>query len=218
MPAPEGRRWRDLFPVGPDSHSHWYRNLGQVMNRRRTPMLGKGRVSPEIGPSDAGRIYRPNFFDSGEDGTDNAARGVLSTHIYSDGRYYDMLYVDGGPGSTGTAGVLRMEGKEVFRHAVNRMAESVETALTHNNLTLDDIDWLVPHQANIRIIESIGRRLRLSLDNVVVTVDMQANTSAATIPLALTQAQNDGRLKAGNLVALSALGGGFSWGSALLRW
>lgn len=153
-----------------------------------------------------------------EDGTDNAARGVLSTHIYSDGRYYDMLYVDGGPGSTGTAGVLRMEGKEVFRHAVNRMAESVETALTHNNLTLDDIDWLVPHQANIRIIESIGRRLRLSLDNVVVTVDMQANTSAATIPLALTQAQNDGRLKAGNLVALSALGGGFSWGSALLRW
>ncbi|MBT5109256.1 MAG: ketoacyl-ACP synthase III [Rhodospirillaceae bacterium] len=153
-----------------------------------------------------------------ENGTDNAARGVLSTHIYSDGRYYDMLYVDGGPGSTGTAGVLRMEGKEVFRHAVNRMAESIETALTHNNLTLDDIDWLVPHQANIRIIESIGRRLRLSLDNVVVTVDMQANTSAATIPLALTQAQNDGRLKSGNLVALSALGGGFSWGSALLRW
>jgi 3-oxoacyl-[acyl-carrier-protein] synthase III len=155
-------------------------------------------------------------------GVDNtngdAARGVLSTHIYSDGRYYDMLYVDGGPGSTGKAGFLRMHGKEVFRHAVHRMAEAIETALTHNNLTLGDIDWLVPHQANIRIIESIGRRLHLSLDNVVVTVDTQANTSAATIPLALTQAQNDGRLKSGDLVALSALGGGFSWGSALLRW
>ena len=153
-----------------------------------------------------------------ENGDDNAAPGILSTHIYSDGRYYDMLYVDGGPGSTGTAGFLRMEGKEVFRHAVSRMAEAIETALEHNNLTLPDINWLVPHQANIRIIESIGRRLRLSRDNVVVTVDQQANTSAATIPLALTQAQNDGRLASGDLIALSALGGGFSWGSALLRW
>ena len=153
-----------------------------------------------------------------ENGDDNAAPGILSTHIYSDGRYYDMLYVDGGPGSTGTAGFLRMEGKEVFRHAVSRMAEAIETALEHNNLTLPDINWLVPHQANIRIIESIGRRLRLSRDKVVVTVDQQANTSAATIPLALTQAQNDGRLASGDLIALSALGGGFSWGSALLRW
>ncbi len=153
-----------------------------------------------------------------ENGDDNAAPGILSTHIYSDGRYYDMLYVDGGPGSTGTAGFLRMEGKEVFRHAVSRMAEAIETALEHNNLTLPDINWLVPHQANIRIIENIGRRLRLSRDNVVVTVDQQANTSAATIPLALTQAQNDGRLASGDLIALSALGGGFSWGSALLRW
>ena len=153
-----------------------------------------------------------------ENGGDNAAPGILSTHIYSDGRYYDMLYVDGGPGSTGMAGFLRMEGKEVFRHAVSRMAEAIETALEHNNLTLPDINWLVPHQANIRIIENIGRRLRLSRDNVVVTVDQQANTSAATIPLALTQAQNDGRLASGDLIALSALGGGFSWGSALLRW
>jgi len=153
-----------------------------------------------------------------ENGDDNAAPGILSTHIYSDGRYYDMLYVDGGPASTGTAGFLRMEGREVFRHAVNRMAEAIETALEHNNLTLPDINWLVPHQANIRIIESIGRRLQLSRDNVVVTVDQQANTSAATIPLALTQAQNDGRLASGDLIALSALGGGFSWGSALLRW
>lgn len=153
-----------------------------------------------------------------ENGDDNAAPGILSTHIYSDGRYYDMLYVDGGPASTGTAGFLRMEGREVFRHAVNRMAEAIETALEHNSLTLPDINWLVPHQANIRIIESIGRRLQLSRDNVVVTVDQQANTSAATIPLALTQAQNDGRLASGDLIALSALGGGFSWGSALLRW
>jgi 3-oxoacyl-[acyl-carrier-protein] synthase III len=153
-----------------------------------------------------------------ENGADNTAPGILSTHIYSDGRFYDMLYVDGGPGSTGSVGFLRMEGREVFRHAVNRMAEAIETALEHNSLTLADINWLVPHQANIRIIESIGRRLQLSSDKVVVTVDQQANTSAATIPLALTQAQNDGRLASGDLIALSALGGGFSWGSALLRW
>ena len=147
----------------------------------------------------------------------NQERGILSTHIYSDGAYYDMLYVDGGPSSTGTSGHLRMEGKEVFRHAVHRMSEVVETALEHNGLSIDEVDWLVPHQANKRIMDSIAKRLSLPEEKIVVTVDRQANTSAATIPLALAEASSDGRLREGNLIALSALGGGFSWGSALLR-
>ena len=144
-------------------------------------------------------------------------RGILSTHIYSDGAHYDMLYVDGGPSTTGTSGHLRMEGKEVFRHAVHRMSEVVETALEHNGLSIDEVDWLVPHQANKRIMDSIAKRLSLPEEKIVVTVDRQANTSAATIPLALAEAAFDGRLREGNLIALSALGGGFSWGSALLR-
>lgn len=145
-------------------------------------------------------------------------RGVLSTHIYSDGRHRDALYVDGGPSTTGTAGHLRMQGKEVFRHAVVRMAEAIDTALETNGLTAEDIDWLVPHQANLRIIESMGRRLKLSDDRVVKTVDRHANTSAASIPLALVEATRDGRIKAGDLVLMEAMGGGFTWGSALVRW
>ena len=147
----------------------------------------------------------------------NQDRGILSTHIYSDGAYYDMLYVDGGPSTTGMSGHLRMEGKEVFRHAVHRMSEVVETALGHNGLSIDEVDWLIPHQANKRIMDSIAKRLSLPEEKIVVTVDRQANTSAATIPLALAEAASDGRLREGNLIALSALGGGFSWGSALLR-
>ena len=147
----------------------------------------------------------------------NQDRGILSTHIYSDGAHYDMLYVDGGPSTTGTSGHLRMEGKEVFRHAVHRMSEVVETALEHNGLSIDEVDWLIPHQANKRIMDSIAKRLSLPEEKIVVTVDRQANTSAATIPLALAEAAFDGRLREGNLIALSALGGGFSWGSALLR-
>ena len=147
----------------------------------------------------------------------NQDRGILSTHIYSDGAHYDMLYVDGGPSTTGTSGHLRMEGKEVFRHAVHRMSEVVEMALEHNGLSIDEVDWLVPHQANKRIMDSIAKRLSLPEEKIVVTVDRQANTSAATIPLALAEAASDGRLCEGNLIALSALGGGFSWGSALLR-
>lgn len=145
-------------------------------------------------------------------------RGVLSTHLHSDGDGYMNLYVDGGPGSTGTAGHLRMNGKEVYRQAVVRMAESVEQALAANELSPEDIDWLVPHQANLRIIESTGKKLKLPMENVVVTVDRQANTSAATIPLALAEASGDGRLKPGQMVALTAMGGGYTWGSALIRW
>ena len=151
-------------------------------------------------------------------GHDRDARGILSTHLFSDGAYYKSLYVDGGPGSTGTAGFLRMDGKEVFRQAVTLMASAVETAVADNGMSLSDIDWLVPHQANIRIIDGISRRLGVASERVVVTVQEQANTSAATIPLALAAAQDDNRICAGDIVALCALGGGFTWGSALIRW
>ncbi len=145
-------------------------------------------------------------------------RGVLSTHLFSDGAQYYHLYVDGGPGSTGTAGYVKMSGREVYRHAVVRMAEAVEQALAANSLDASAIDWLVPHQANLRIIESTGQRLGLPMDRVIVTVDRQANTSAATIPLALADAVEQGRFEEGQLVALTAMGGGFTWGSALIRW
>ncbi len=145
-------------------------------------------------------------------------RGVISTHLYSDGRFHDALYVDGGPSSTKTVGHLRMEGREVFRHAVVRMSEAVDTALEVNGLTPADIDWLVPHQANRRIIEAMGKRLNLPDERVVVTVDKHANTSAASIPLALCEAVDDGRIQPGDMILMEAMGGGFTWGSALLRW
>lgn len=151
-------------------------------------------------------------------GGTNADRGVLSTHLFSDGSGYEMLYVDGGPSTTGKAGHLRMHGREVFRHAVTRMAEAVEISLHSNNLAANDLDWVVPHQANIRIMDSMAKRLGLKQEQIVVTVDRQANTSAATIPLALAVADADGRLKQGQLVSLTAMGGGFTWGSVLLRW
>lgn len=145
-------------------------------------------------------------------------RGVLSTHLYSDGRHHDALYVDGGPSSTRTTGMLRMQGREVFRHAVVKMAEAIDTALEKNGLTPGDIDWLVPHQANIRIIEAMAKRLNLPRERVVVTVDRHANTSAASIPLALAEAAGDGRLRQNDLILLEAMGGGFTWGSAVVRW
>ncbi|MEX0809740.1 MAG: beta-ketoacyl-ACP synthase III [Dongiaceae bacterium] len=147
-----------------------------------------------------------------------ADRGVLSTHLYSDGRYHDMLYVDGGPSTTGLAGHLKMQGKEVFRHAVVKLADAVDTAVKANGLTGADIDWLVPHQANRRIIDAMAQRLGLPEEKVVITIDRHANTSAASIPLALAEATRDGRLKPGHLVLMEAMGGGFTWGSALLRW
>ncbi|MEE8500155.1 MAG: beta-ketoacyl-ACP synthase III [Kiloniellales bacterium] len=155
----------------------------------------------------------------GADGNSGAEdSGVLSTHLYSDGRHHDALYVDGGPSSTGTVGHLRMEGREVFRHAVVRMAEAVDAALEANGLTPGDIDWLIPHQANLRIIEAMARRLNLPEDRVVVTVDRHANTSAASIPLALCEAVGDQRIRSGDLILMEAMGGGFTWGSALVRW
>ena len=148
----------------------------------------------------------------------NRGRGVLSTHIYSDGSTSDLLYVDGGPSSTQTVGHVRMNGREVFRHAVRNLAEIVHESLEANGLAADDIDWLVPHQANKRILDSTAKKLGLPADKIVVTVERHANTSAASIPLALDEALKDGRIKTGDLVLLEAMGGGLTWGAGLVRW
>ncbi len=155
----------------------------------------------------------------GEQGGGSPAdRGVLANALHSDGRQHDILYVDGGPSSTRTTGFLRMEGKEVFKHAVVNMAAVVGEVLKMASLTPADIDWLVPHQANKRIINGTGRKLGLSADRVVVTVDKHANTSAASIPLALDAAVSDGRIKRGDLLLLEGIGGGLAWGASLVRW
>jgi len=145
-------------------------------------------------------------------------RGVLSTHLHSDGRLYDLLYVNGGPSSNQTVGHVRMEGREVFRHAVVKLAEVVEEALRANGLRPADIDWLVPHQANQRIIDSTVRKLGFSSDRVIMTVDRHANTSAASVPLALAEGVADGRIKPGQLLLIEAIGGGLTWGAGLIRW
>ncbi|MCA1939885.1 MAG: ketoacyl-ACP synthase III [Caenispirillum bisanense] len=147
----------------------------------------------------------------------NRDRGILSTHLHSDGTQHDLLYVDGGPSSTQTVGHLRMTGREVFRHAVVNLAQVVKEAIEANGLTASDIDWLVPHQANKRIIDGTAKKLNVSAERVVVTVERHANTSAASIPLALNEAVKDGRIQPGQLVLLEAMGGGFTWGSALVR-
>jgi 3-oxoacyl-[acyl-carrier-protein] synthase-3 len=147
-----------------------------------------------------------------------ADRGLLATKLAADGRHYGDLWVDGGPSATRSTGHLRMNGREVFRHAVARLTESVLAVLGETGLSVDDLDLLVPHQANLRIIEAVAKRLGVPAEKTVVTVDRHANTSAASIPLALDVAANDGRLVAGRLVAVNALGGGFAWGATLLRW
>ncbi len=148
---------------------------------------------------------------------DKSDRGILSTHLHADGRHYDLLYVDGGPSSTQTTGTLRMQGREVFRHAVSKLSEAVEEALAANDMSANELDWLVPHQANRRIIEGTARKLNLPAEKVVVTVDRHANTSAASIPLALDEAVRDGRIRPGHLVLMEGMGGGFTWGSVLAR-
>ena len=152
-----------------------------------------------------------------EEGT-SQDRGVLAHALHSDGRQHDILYVDGGPSSPRSTGFLRMEGKEVFKHAVVNMAAVVGEVLKMANLTPADIDWLVPHQANKRIIDGTGRKLGLPPERVVVTVDKHANTSAASIPLALDAAVSDGRIKKGDLLLLEGIGGGLAWGASLVRW
>ena len=145
-------------------------------------------------------------------------RGLLTAHLRSDGRYKDKLYVDGGPSSTGTVGHLRMEGREVYKHAVAKIGDVIEDAFAATGFTAADIDWFVPHQANVRIIDSTARKFGIPSERVIRTVDRHGNTSAASIPLALAEASADGRIKRGDLLLLEAMGGGFTWGSAILRW
>jgi 3-oxoacyl-[acyl-carrier-protein] synthase III len=145
-------------------------------------------------------------------------RGILTAHLRSDGRHKDKLYVDGGPSSTGTVGHLRMEGREVFKHAVAMITDVVVDAFAATGYTAGDIDWFVPHQANKRIIDGSAHKLGIAPEKIVTTVDRHGNTSAASIPLALSVAVNDGRIKTGDLILLEAMGGGFTWGAILLRW
>jgi 3-oxoacyl-[acyl-carrier-protein] synthase-3 len=147
-----------------------------------------------------------------------ADRGILTSHLRSDGSHKEKLYVDGGPSTTGTVGHLRMEGREVFKHAVGMITDVIEAAFESTGTTAEDLDWLVPHQANRRIIDGSAKKLGIPTEKVVVTVDLHGNTSAASIPLALSVALDDGRIKQGDLVMLEAMGGGFTWGAVLVRW
>jgi 3-oxoacyl-[acyl-carrier-protein] synthase-3 len=150
-----------------------------------------------------------------EDGAE--PRGILATKLHADGAHNQLLYVDGGPSTTGTVGKLRMRGKEVFRHAVTNLAEVLGEVLDDAGLEVADLDWVVPHQANARILDATARKLGIAPERVIVTVDQHANTSAASVPLALDTAIRDGRIKQGDLVMLEAMGGGFTWGASLLR-
>jgi 3-oxoacyl-[acyl-carrier-protein] synthase III len=150
--------------------------------------------------------------------TADAERGILATRLHADGRHNQLLYVDGGPSTTGTVGKVRMEGPAVFKHAVTNLANVLTETLAAAHLTAADIDWVVPHQANARILDATARKLGLPAEKVIVTVDQHANTSAASVPLALDTAVRDGRIKTGDLVVLEAMGGGFTWGAAVVRW
>jgi len=152
-----------------------------------------------------------------EQGNDAPARGILATKLHADGRYNSLLYVDGGPSSTQTVGKVRMKGAEVFRHAVTNLAAVLNEVMATVGLTSNDIDWVVPHQANQRILDATARKLGLEPERVIVTVDQHANTSAASVPLALDTAIRDGRIKSNDLIVLEAMGGGFTWGAAVIR-
>ncbi|MEC3912607.1 beta-ketoacyl-ACP synthase III [Sphingobium sp. CR2-8] len=153
----------------------------------------------------------------GAEESEDGRRGILATKLHADGRHNQLLYVDGGPSTTQTVGKLRMRGQEVFRHAVVNLASVLREVMEQAGLAPTDIDWLVPHQANARILDATARKLKLSPDRVVVTVDRHANTSAASVPLALDVAVRDGRIKPGDLIVLEAMGGGFTWGACVLR-
>jgi 3-oxoacyl-[acyl-carrier-protein] synthase III len=155
----------------------------------------------------------------GQPGTGTGAdRGILSTDLNSDGRYNELLYVDGGPSTTGTAGFLRMSGQEVFKHAVLKLAQTGTAALTRAGLRASDVDWIVPHQANLRIITLTAQKLRVPMERVIVTVQEHGNTSAASIPLALSTAHHEGRIRRGEVLLMEGIGGGLAWGAAVMRW
>jgi 3-oxoacyl-[acyl-carrier-protein] synthase-3 len=149
---------------------------------------------------------------------EDSERGILATRLHADGRHNDLLFVDGGPSTTGTVGKLRMKGREVFRHAVVNLAEVMNEVLDAAGLTAAEVDWVVPHQANARILDATAKKLGLPPEKVVVTVDRHANTSAASVPLALDTAVRDGRIQPGHIVILEAMGGGFTWGASILRY
>ena len=149
--------------------------------------------------------------------SDHQDYGILSTALFTDGRFRDLLYVDGGVSNTGDIGHVRMKGNEVFRHAVEKLSASLDAALSRSSLTPSDVDWLVPHQANVRIIDSMQKKLKMDTDKVIRTVAYHANTSAASIPLALHQAVTEGKIKPGHVIAFEAIGGGLTWGAALAR-
>ena len=151
------------------------------------------------------------------DAGDPMAPGIIATRLHADGKHNELLYVDGGPSTTGTVGKLRMRGKEVFRHAVTNLADVLREVLADTGVTADEIDWVVPHQANARILDATARKLGLPPEKVIVTVDRHANTSAASVPLAYDTAVRDGRIKPGDLVMFEAMGGGFTWGASLAR-
>ena len=158
------------------------------------------------------------ILEAEEGGGTIADRGVLAASLRSDGAHKDKLYVDGGPSTTGTVGHLRMEGREVFKHAVGMITDVIEATFSAAGITAEDLDWFVPHQANKRIIDASARKLGIAEEKVVITVDLHGNTSAASVPLALSAAVKDGRIKKGDLVLLEAMGGGFTWGAVLVRW
>ncbi|MFO0295563.1 MAG: beta-ketoacyl-ACP synthase III [Rhodospirillales bacterium] len=201
-------------------------NFLRVGQARRALVVGAETFSRILDWSDRGTAV---LFGDGagavvlvaEEGTDGQppARGILSTHLHADGRFHDALFADGGPSSTpGRVGHVRMNGREVFRHAVEKLSAVVDEALSANGLSASDIDWLVPHQANQRIIDGMARKLALPPERVVTTVDRHANTSAASIPLALWEARREGKIAPGDLVVLEAIGGGLTWGAAVIRW
>jgi len=147
-----------------------------------------------------------------------SSSGILSNHLHSDGSYKDMLYVDGGPSTSSNVGFLRMNGSGVFKHAVKKISGTILEALEENNITIDEIDWFIPHQANSRILDAVAKKVGLNSERIIVTVDRHANTSAASIPLALDEAVEQGNINEGDIILLAAMGGGFTWGSSLIRW
>lgn len=153
----------------------------------------------------------------GAEESESGERGILAARLHADGRHNQLLFVDGGPSTTGTVGKVRMKGQEVFRHAVTNLASVLKEVLDDAGLVADDIDWIVPHQANIRILDATARKLGLPTERMIITVDRHANTSAASVPLALDVAVRDGRIKRGDVVVMEAMGGGFTWGACLLR-
>jgi 3-oxoacyl-[acyl-carrier-protein] synthase-3 len=177
-------------------------------------LFGDGAGALVLEAQEAGALV----LEAQEEAGKTTDRGVLTTHLRSDGRHKAKLYVDGGPGSTQTVGHLRMEGREVFKHAVGMITDVIVDAFKATGLTAEDVNWFVPHQANKRIIDASAHKLHIAPEKVVLTVDQHGNTSAASIPLAIAVAVKDGRVKKGDIVLLEAMGGGFTWGSALLRW